>query len=255
MKWLFLSLLATNVLLLTWNWQGRGETVENSGMDKRGPIGGGAGQLVLLSEVEAPSASRPEEMVTPPVPTPGAMNPGIPGSRVKEEVADTDGGDRRDEAPKSAMRCLRLSGLESKGVAAAVAKALGSAGNEVRVLGQGDEVEEHKRYRVLLPAYPTETAAQKVLERLRRGGVQDVYFIRSGEHRNAISLGVFSNKESAQRRIRELGQLRLVPRIDEIVTPVTRWWVEFSWPAAQDRSGWRVRLPKELRSVVSRDCR
>jgi hypothetical protein len=52
-------------------------------------------------------------------------------------------------------------------------------------------------YKVIVPAQESREAAIKVVEQLAEGGITDVWRFRKGEMINAISLGIFSRKETA----------------------------------------------------------
>ncbi|MEW6646393.1 MAG: hypothetical protein AB1450_04250 [Pseudomonadota bacterium] len=155
--------------------------------------------------------------------------------------------------PAAQFSCLRLTGIESKSIAASAAQALTQGGGAVK--RQGEETGETKRYWVMLPPATSPTAAAPILQRLERAGVKDFYLIRSGENANAISLGVYSAKDSAQRRVQQIRAVKLKPRIEEIALPAKRWWLEFDWPVEGHPESWRAVLPKELRTAVVQACR
>lgn len=81
------------------------------------------------------------------------------------------------------------------------------------------EVPLETRHWVIFPPLPSaETAAAK-LEELVASGLQDVFVIRDGVWRNAISLGLFASNDAARRRVQEVEdkgvhgtRIELVPR-------------------------------------------
>lgn len=250
MRWLFFALLTVNVGLGVWNWQqGRQQLtlpVEQASAQEGMTVAKVAG-LVLLSERDSPNTHEAA--------SPVAAVPQGPVPDVAEESAVSPQMVTPAEPRVLAAQCLRLGALESRELAAQVSKALRQGNSGAKVLAQGEEPATTARYRVMLPPYATAAAAANALERLRRAGIKDVYLIRSGENQNAVSLGVFSTKESAQRRARQIAGLKLVPHIDEIIMPVTHWWVEFDWPAGQGNENWRALLPKGLRGLAPDECR
>ena len=61
-----------------------------------------------------------------------------------------------------------------------------------------------KYTQVYLSPFPTRQAANQMLIRLKRLGIQDYAIINKGELANGISLGVYGNQNSVKRRLKEL---------------------------------------------------
>lgn len=249
MKWFFFCVLAANVALLAWNWRQNTEDMPVAVMSGGAATPAGP-RLVLLHELDTPlSVRRESAKVSAPRPVPAAE----PVTPVAEPMVVAEPVAAAAVPSPAASVCVRLGGFESQSVAADVAKAVQQGGGAVR--RQGEEAGEITRYWVMLPPVATPAAATPVLERLQRGGIKDFYLIRSGENANAISLGVYSAKESAQRRLQQIRELKLVPRIEEITLPVKRWWVEFDWADNGKTGAWRGRLPREVRNTPALACR
>lgn len=246
MKWFFWGLLGVNLVLFVWNWQHAGAQVN---ADTRSPVATtiAGPRLVLLQELDVPLSER--STVAAPRSLPGMKPTGPAAKSVIVQQRDVSGA---GVAVISAVSCLRLGGLESQAIVASVARALSQGGATVR--RQGDEVGEITRYWVMLPPAATAAAAMPALERLQRAGIKDFYLIRSGENANAISLGVFSGEASAQRRIQQIRELKLVAHIEAITLPAKRWWLEFEWSNDGVGKGWRTLLPGELRDTPPLAC-
>lgn len=245
MKWFFICMLAANLALLGWNWQHAGDNGHSEqGAASVAPPPGP--RLALLGEADVPIRGRREPAVIA-VPPPAAV------AEATAAAAEPGVAPPSDARVATALRCIRLRSLESQAAAAGVIKALQEGGATVR--GQGEEAGEIKRYWVMLPPGGSAAAATPVLERLQRAGIKDFYLIRSGKNVNAISLGVYSSKDAAQNRLRQIQELKLAPRIEEITLPAKRWWVEFDWPAAERDTAWRGLLPRSVRDVLVAACR
>lgn len=254
MKWFFAGLLVLNVAFLAWNWQQvtafSSPTVAPANTRLEKDTG-----LRLLSELKAKPAARPvaEAPVVEPESQPEAPVVEQADATVAESPTHTPSGNVPEpviEPPK--LLCLRLATLESRAQAQDVVAALKQgAADRIR---EGTETGSKKRYWVLLPPAGSAAATSTAIERLKKAGIKDYYLVRSGEYKNAISLGLFSSPDSAQRRLRQMRDLKLKPRIEETSVATERWWVEFDWPEQRPESQWRGHLPKALQKVVSSPC-
>ncbi|MFP5418252.1 MAG: hypothetical protein ACLGHA_03755 [Gammaproteobacteria bacterium] len=66
------------------------------------------------------------------------------------------------------------------------------------------EVPVSTRHWVIFPPLPSAESAAAKLAELTAAGVQDAFVVKDAPWRNAISLGLYANSESAQRRINEV---------------------------------------------------
>ncbi|OZA28663.1 MAG: hypothetical protein B7X93_06990 [Hydrogenophilales bacterium 17-61-9] len=60
------------------------------------------------------------------------------------------------------------------------------------------------RHWVIFPPLPSAESAEAKLGELAAAGIQDAFVVKDMPWRNAISLGLYANSESAQRRVREV---------------------------------------------------
>jgi len=66
------------------------------------------------------------------------------------------------------------------------------------------EVPLETRHWVIFPPLPSAESAAAKLDELGAAGVQDAFVVKDGAWRNAISLGLYANTETARRRVTEL---------------------------------------------------
>jgi len=112
----------------------------------------------------------------------------------------------------------------------------GATGREVIDLLKGrgldaslrrDSLEKPVGYWVLIPPLPDRDAAVAKVAQLRESGITDVRRFVKGEQKNGISLGVFSSRENALRRQKEVSDKghssRIVPRTITLPT----YWVDY----------------------------
>jgi hypothetical protein len=68
------------------------------------------------------------------------------------------------------------------------------------------EAREVDGYYVMIPPLPSRAAGLAMLDRLAAEGITDTWLFRGGVYRNAISLGLYSRKNGAERHLRRVNQ-------------------------------------------------
>lgn len=76
----------------------------------------------------------------------------------------------------------------------------------------------------------TREDADTAVDRLRRAGIRDFYVVADGEFANAVSLGVFSQRDSAERHAERLRSLGFDVIVGERLRRITAWWLDFPTP-------------------------
>lgn len=212
MKWLFylLALANSGVLALQY-WYLPPAAPETSVPVARSETS--TPRLVLVSELEQAPKSRPPAQVVQAVQA-------SPPPKVDQAVSP---------APGAPPVCFRISGLPDEGQANALAGRLRLGGAEIRGRHLVQEVEH--RYWVSLPPFPSRAAAEPTIRRLQRGGIRDHYFVNADPNRNAISLGVFSNPQGAERRRAQVARLGLAPRVESVEAPIKVYALTLALPS------------------------
>jgi len=103
-------------------------------------------------------------------------------------------------------------------------------------------------YWVLLPPEKDRKTARKVIVRLKEKKIKDYFLVATGSKKNAISLGVYSRPDLAQKRLDMIKKLGFSVSVDKVDLPRHEYWLE--WPAATDAtvdpkvmSRWRKTYP------------
>ncbi|HUO81515.1 MAG TPA: SPOR domain-containing protein [Gammaproteobacteria bacterium] len=123
-----------------------------------------------------------------------------------------------------APRCVSTGPFRDLSEAGEAMNALRSAGYAPRQrLTEGQVWVGHWVY---LPAFPSRAEARTILNALKRRGVADSYIVPSGPERNAVSLGVFAERERAERRVVEVSALGYAPRIADRHRIGAVYWVD-----------------------------
>lgn len=94
---------------------------------------------------------------------------------------------------------------------------------------------------VFLPAPPSREQSLAVARQLSSKGVRDYYVVTAGEQQNSISLGLFKDRNNAERRRTEVTALGFAPEIAERNEEAPVYWLDYA--LAQDaKLNWREKL-------------
>ncbi len=196
-------------------------------------------RLLLLSETKTEKLRVRQPLPKPPPP---------PAAAAEEPLAAAEEPPAVTVAPPSPAgipnrKCYSIGPLDDDAQIAAMRTWLVAMGGNpvLRV----DERRELERYWVYFPpAQSPEEALQKV-ERMRSEGIEDVIAVPKGDMTNAISLGVFSQRISLERRLQELKQLGYEPSIMPRYRTQEASWFDVSFEEGQglDQSELSARFP------------
>lgn len=85
-------------------------------------------------------------------------------------------------------------------------------------------------YWVSVRGIGTHTAAEGSIEALKEAGVTDVYLMPGGDPDYTLSLGVFTDRQRAQRRARQVRAVGLEPIIDDRTRTGSVYWLDVELP-------------------------
>ena len=82
-------------------------------------------------------------------------------------------------------------------------------------------------YWVILPASDSRKEANKHIDKLKKLKIKDYFLVATGAHENAVSLGVYSQKNLARRRVDEMIRLGFIPRMESVALPRKVYWLNW----------------------------
>jgi hypothetical protein len=82
-------------------------------------------------------------------------------------------------------------------------------------------------YWVMIPPLDNPEAAANLVQQLRERGVKDLRRFVRGKQKNGISLGVFSKRENAERRRREIARGGFASEISPRYITAPIYWVDY----------------------------
>lgn len=83
-------------------------------------------------------------------------------------------------------------------------------------------------YWVILPVSDSRNEALQHIKKLKKLKIKDYFLVVTGPYKNAVSLGVFSQKNLARRRVDEMIRHGFIPRMESVALPRKVYWV--NWP-------------------------
>lgn len=240
MRVFFLLLLLANIGYFTWQWMTPAEPMQPPSVVQQGE------RLLLLSELDdkqtpplrglESTETLPEEAQPETVP----VDPSPSAAVTQDEDTDV-------ELPGATMLCVTVSELKPDEQVARLIRRLRNEGAEG--IEQGEQAGVRHNYWVLLPPHANRALAEHSADALRAERVADFFIVRTGQHENAVSLGVFSTRERAERRRDEITRLSLGiprPQIELMELPTREAWLSYRIP--RDR---QEMLRDELTAVGS----
>lgn len=275
MRWLFYLLLAGNAALFGW---GVRQLEPQAAVAPVPVLPSTVNRLLLLSELEEGSLRerraerRPEPEPGPPASEQGTQDeaePGVAGAAeaVPDPAPDDDTPMTLEEAVDTATRsltvaalpvrytesvCYSVGPLETKDEVSGMRAWLQERGGEPTL--REDERREVALYWVHFPPLPDRESAIERVERMRAEGIDDIFIIPGGDQRNAVSLGVYSQAASLERRLTELRGHGYDPSVvNRYRTSVAAWYdVELPAGFRFDPSAFAARFPNAQLEPV--DC-
>lgn len=224
MRWLFWVLLLANAAFFAW--QVRHLQPPAPRPTSAAPIPGQVNRLLLLSELD--TGELRERAPMPPAQPPQASAPAPP---------EEPGGSAEPQPPEEAVAaepppqpvCYSVGPLESEEDVDRVGAWLRSRGAETELrIGERREV---SLYWVYFPPFPSLGEAVERRREMQEQGVEDIYVIPRGDMANAISLGVYSQRSSLERRLRELRGLGYEPSMVPRYKTTKASWFDAEFPA------------------------
>ena len=82
-------------------------------------------------------------------------------------------------------------------------------------------------YWVILPASGSRKEAKQHIKKLKKLKIKDYFLVATGSHENAVSLGVYSQKKLARRRVDDMIRLGFIPRMESVALPRKVYWVNW----------------------------
>ena len=136
----------------------------------------------------------------------------------------------RNELPiLNSARCYTLGPFKTKSAANNLNNELDDLGiSAVRRMSKDNS---RQGYWVFIPPEENRKAAKAHVDALKAKGIKDYFLVATGERTNAVSLGVYSKSDLAQRRLDEIKGLGFSAELEKVDLPLREYWLD--WPVEQ----------------------
>lgn len=231
MQRLFFVLLAVNLVFAAWLWFSSGEHALIPSADRQ--------SLTLYSELTPEEQTALQQKIVANAATTDDQDAlSLPAAEdapaiqsVLGQPAAADESTVADSSRINGQVCATLGPFYAPDQAAAGAAQLHDLGFEPTLRQSGGQL--RSGFWVYLPPFTSREDAKIVAARLREQGIEDMFIVSDAENRNAISLGLYSTAERADRRAAFMGKLGYTPRIAERFRDATLYWLDYREPVGE----------------------
>lgn len=201
MRYLILILLALNAAYFSWSYLNPVEDIKSAPP----PISDGVLELVLLSERQAVSPVTSAD-----------------GGSAEQKIPEETG---RASEVEQVARCFTLGPLLNEKDKDVLLARLTDMGFKAE--SRSIEQRETTGYWVFLPPSKNRKEALALAETLASKGIKDYYVVTDKEYRHAVSLGLFSEKARANRRMAHIRTLGFKPQKTVRYRDRTYYWLDY----------------------------
>ena len=231
MKWVILGLVLTNVAFFGWRLSQDQEVVV-AGATAPPPTGAAmVNRLLLVSEIESGVLRRRRKLPSAPsASSPQAQSPEqLVGTH--EETASVSPAEVLALPPEAERECYTLGPLENEDDILALGAWFNAQGSQATL--RSDERREVTSTWVFLPPLESRGAADARVREMQAANIDDIYVIPRGDMANAISLGLYSQSDTLQRRVSQLEGRGFTPSVLPRYRTATASWFDVTTSAAQ----------------------
>ena len=171
----------------------------------------------------------------PPVPATGTHLPRLalageashvtaqPAAQSKTAIVSADSNDARPVPVTPPPHCVTAGPFSDNARAARAAQLLRDRGFSPRQRGEG---EARQGFWVYVGGLASEAQQNDVIKRLERSGIQDAQAMPESDQGRRVSVGVFSERDGAERRARAVKALGLSADITERKQAAAAYWID-----------------------------
>ena len=239
MKWVILCLVLMNATFFGWQLnRDRGVVVSGAPVPEATSTAM-VNRLLLVSEVDSgvlhqrrslPSR-QPVVAPQPPGENPELDNPELDNPELDNNTASVSLDEVLAMPRESDRECYTVGPLENEDDISALSDWFSAQGSQAIL--RNDERREIDSTWVFLEPLESREAADARVQEMFAAGIDDIYVIPRGDMANAISLGLYSQSETLQRRVSQLEERGFAPSVLPRYRTVTASWFDVTASAAR----------------------
>ena len=214
MKWILVAMIFVNIGFAVW--AANREIVAPESPSTAATLPGHVNRLLLLSEFDD---------------NPLRERAGKDSAIQAGESIDSTGDDgvAQQESSSRTEICFSVDPLSTTEEVDQIGEWLASRGGMSTL--REDERREVSRFWVYFPPFENRDVALARVQQMQNDQIDDIYVIHRGDKANAISLGLYSHRESLDRRLSELREKGYEPSIERRYETKISSWFDVAFPA------------------------
>lgn len=197
MKIVFYFFVVLNFAFFLWQTQANSRV-----KDTKQKRSSGAPTLVLLNEAKS-SAKKP---------------------KAKKSATSSKTKKSKSKSNKALAACFTMGPFENLEQTRPIAETLEGYGALTSTQKKKEQVSSG--YWVYLPSFKSWKEARAQVMELEQKGMLDIFIMGRGKMKNAVSLGLFSNKNAADRRMGDLKKLGVKPKVEIQYMTNDQYWID-----------------------------
>jgi hypothetical protein len=228
-KWIILCLVLINATFFGWQLSRDQEVVASGETPPATTSAAMVNRLLLVSEVESSVLRQRRDLL----PRQAVATPRSP-VRIPEshnDAASVSLGEVLAMPPDADRECYTVGPLENEDDISALS-AWFNAQDSQATLRNDERRETVSTWVFMAPLESREAADARVVE-MQAANIEDIYVIPRGDMANAISLGLYSQNDTLQRRVTELEERGFTPSVLPRYRTVTASWFDVAASAAR----------------------
>jgi hypothetical protein len=231
-KWIIVSLVIANFAFFGWQLGRDRETlVDVEPVVAPTTTSAMVNRLLLLSELERGVLRHRRAL---PTPQPSALpqpQPPVETAMVEGEPAPEASRETPAELVAPDTLCYTLGPLDNEDDISALSAWFDAQGSRAKL--RTDERREVVSTWVFMPPLESREAADARVLEMQAANIDDIYVIPRGDMANAISLGLYSQEQSLQRRVSQLEERGFTPSVLPRYRTVIASWFDVTTTTAQ----------------------
>jgi hypothetical protein len=230
-KWVVLCLVLANAAFFGWQLSRDREVVVASEAVPATPNAAMVNRLLLVNEVDpgvlrrrrsSPLGVPAAESEAPPPAQTAATDSGSAPPALEEVLAMPQNPD---------IACYTIGPLENEDDISALGAWFNAQGSQATL--RDDERREVVSTWVFVPPQESLEAAKALVQEMEAASIEDIYVIARGDMANAISLGLYSQSETLERRVAQLESRGFTPSVQPRYRTATASWFDVTTSTAQ----------------------